>query len=193
MKKFPIAMLLLFIVAEVFVNNIYSSASIPENLKKNADAVIRKDHQRFELNSLKDGVLKVHQVITILNPSKNFLAAFDEHYGTFREVADFEGVLYDAFGRLVKKVKKKDLSDINPTGENLIADNRKKQYDFYHRSYPYTVEYIYTIKYRQSFYFPTWVPMVSEKVAVEDSRFEFAIPEHYHYRYKVFNFYGQPE
>lgn len=193
MKKLSLLIIILLSFKAVYPFNIYSSGSIPENLRKNANAVIRKDHVRFELISTKETTTKVHYIVTVLNSSANHLAAFIEHYSSYVDISSFEGALYDANGKQIRKVRKKDLSDLSAVQEsNLMDDYRVKAFDFYHRSYPYTVEFIYEKKNKMSFFFPQWYSVPGEKISTQDSKFEFLTPDNYKFRYKAFNYDKEP-
>lgn len=193
MKKLLLIILAVTVGYNSFSND-YHTGKIPESLKKNANAVVRNEVTRFEINSLKETTTRIQYVITILNSAADYLGKFSEHYNSYTDIVSFEGILYDANGKVIKKVKKKDLSDVSAVQEsNLMDDLRMKSFDFYHRAYPYTVEYTYEIKKKMTFFFPSWAPVPAEKVSSEYSKIEFVAPENYQFRYKAFNYEHAPE
>ena len=86
----------------------YAVSKIAGDLLKNADAVLRLEEKRFEIVSTKEAIEKQHYVITILNENGDSWAVFSEYYDKLREVANVDGVLYDAGGMQIKKTKNKD-------------------------------------------------------------------------------------
>ncbi len=171
----------------------YAVSRISPALLKNANAVVRLEHVRFEINNTKDATLENHYVITILNENGDDWADFEEYYNRFREVESVEAILYDANGKQLKRIKKKDLEDRSGvSGSNLIDDNRIKHHNFYYKVYPYTVEYLIEIKYKSTLFFPRWTPRGSEKLSVENSSMSIVCPTAYRFRYKAFNYDKDP-
>jgi hypothetical protein len=171
----------------------YAVSKISPALLKNADAVLRLEELSFEVISTKQAIEKNHYVITILNENGDKWSDFIEYYDKLREINSVEGYLYDANGKQLKKIKFKDLQDLSGVGESsLIEDNRIKRHNFYYRVYPYTIEYDIEIRYNHTMFFPGWVPQGGEKLAVEQSRFTIICPSDYQFRYKAFNYSGDP-
>jgi len=101
--------------------------------------------------------------------------------------------LYDATGKQLKKIRTKDAEDLSGVSDfSLIDDNRIKRHHFYHRVYPYTVEYTTEIEYSSTLFFPRWVPQGREQLSVEKSSFAVVAPAGYTFRYKAFNYQGAP-
>src|SRR4051812_6141017 len=114
MKRFLLAGFNLLAAAICFAGDgDYAVSKIPEALRKNADAVMRMEETRFEINSTKDAVQKHHYVITIMNENGERWADFSEYYDKLREISSVEGYLYDASGKQLKKMKYKDLQDFS--------------------------------------------------------------------------------
>jgi len=171
----------------------YAVSRISPALLKNANVIVRLEQTRFEINNTKDARLKNHYVITILNENGAEWADFEEYYNRFREVESVEAILYDANGKQLKRIKKKDLEDRSGlSGSNLIDDNRIKHHNFYYKVYPYTVEYIVDISYKSTLFFPRWTPQGSEKLSVESSSMSIVCPTGYQFRYKSFNYDKDP-
>jgi hypothetical protein len=169
----------------------YPVSSIPENLKKNANVVKRMEESVFEILSTKETRLHYKYALTILNENGDKHSTFSELYDNLRHVGSVEGYLYDDNGNLIKKMKNKDLSDISAV-DGLIDDNRIKQYNFYYKSYPYTIEFEATVTYDHTFYFPEWLPQEYANLSVEKAKFTVITPQDYTLRYKSFNYKGEP-
>jgi hypothetical protein len=171
----------------------YNVKAIPDSLLKHANVVKRLEEMVFEIKSTTLSTLRHKYAVTVLNENGDQQAQFVEWYDKMREVSDIEGSLYDASGKLVKKLKSKDIQDLSGVDDiSLIDDNRKKVHNFYYKVYPYTVEYSVTIKQNQSFHFPTWVTQEDEYIAVEKSSFTVICPSDYVIRYKALNYQGEP-
>jgi transglutaminase-like putative cysteine protease len=171
----------------------YAVFKISPILMKGANAVIRKQESRLEINSAKNAVYKDHYVITILNENGDEWADFGEYYDKLRQINSVEGYLYDMMGKQLKKMKYKDLEDLSGvSGSSLIDDNRIKHHNFYYKVYPYTVEYTVEIEFKATLFFPMWSPQGKENMAVEHSTMSIVCPEDYKFRYKAFQYSGDP-
>lgn len=171
----------------------YAVSAIPAILLKNADAVLRMEELRFEVINTREAVKNYHYVITILNENGDKWSEFADYYDKLREISSVQGYLYDAAGKELKKMKTKDLEDLSGIDEtSLMNDNRIKRHNFYCKTYPYTIEYNVEIRYRHTLFFPDWVPQGGEKLSVERSRVIIICPEDYKFRYKAFNYTGEP-
>ena len=171
----------------------YAVSKISPALLKGANAVLRFEQIRFEINSTKEAILRNHYVITILNENGDEWADMVEYYDKFRQIESVEGILYDANGKQLKRVKKKDLEDYSGvSGNNLIDDSRIKHHNFYYKVYPYTVEYIIEINNKSTLFFPRWAPQGRERLSVENSSMSIVCPAGYQFRYKAFNYDKEP-
>src|SRR6187401_1740003 len=106
-----LAVLLLSVANLLAGEGDYAVSRISPALLKNANVIVRLEQTRFEINNTKDARLKNHYVITILNENGAEWADFEEYYNRFREVESVEAILYDANGKQLKRIKKKDLED----------------------------------------------------------------------------------
>lgn len=184
------------LLAEVFAwagDIKYPVASIPENLKKNANAVKRFEEVRFELNKLDDVIYKRKVALTILNEAGSRYAVMVAGYDKLRKITSLEGVLYDASGNVLKRSKTKDVQDFSAIQNiSLFDDNRMKVLDFNYNIYPYTVEYELEIKMNNSYGFVDWMPQNDENLSVEKSSYTIVTPADYAVRYKTFNYKKEP-
>src|SRR5436190_7988316 len=171
----------------------YAVSKIVPTLLKNANAVLRLEDIKFEILSPKEAIETNHYVITILNENGDDWADFVEGYDKLREINSVEGFLYDENGKQLKKVKTKDLQDISGVSDySLIDDNRIKRHNFYYKVYPYTIEYEVVLHYKNTLFFPRWIPQGGEKLSVEHSQISIISPIDYQFRYKAFRFNDEP-
>lgn len=195
MKNSVIVLCLLFILPVIVLagDGNYAVSLISRDLLKGADAVLRLEEQRFEIKSTKSALYTNHYVITILNENGDRWTELEEYYDKYRKIESVEGFLYDASGKQLKKIKTKDLEDLSGvSGNNLIDDNRIKRHNFYYRVYPYTVEYIVEVEYKNTLFFPRWVPQGTDRLSVEQSSMTVVCPVDYKFRHKSFQYDKAP-
>ncbi len=195
MKKVVMFSVLCFLFTITLLANDgdYAVSKIAPALLKNANAVLRLEELRFEIISTKETRLKNHYVITILNEKGDHWAEFSEYYDKHRELSSVEGILYDAYGKQLKRIKKKDLEDLSGvSGGTLMADDRIKRHNFYYRVYPYTIEYDIEIENKSTLFFPMWSPQGGEGLSVENSSMSIVSDPNYQVRYKAFSYVGVP-
>lgn len=171
----------------------YPVSAIPENLKKNANVVKRMEIKEFEMINTKEAILHYKYALTILNENGDDDAAFSEYYDKFRHVESVTGSLYDASGKLVRRMKSKDMKDFSGVQNmNLMDDYRGKSFNFFGKDYPYTIEFEAAIKYDQTFTLPYWVPVEHFNFSVEQSAFIVKCPADYNIRYHNLNYKEPP-
>lgn len=149
---------------------------IPVELKENADAVIRFDDTEFFIEKTSESNTKRHWAITILNErGAKEHGTFMAYYDKFSKIRKIEGVLYDAQGKVLKKLAGKDIEDYGygAFGDD-ITDNRIKLASFakFNVGYPYTVEFSFEKQNKNMMLFPSWIPQSEEKTAVVSSSFK---------------------
>ncbi len=172
----------------------YATAFIPEALLKNAAVVKRSEEISFELVNTGKTIMHQKYALTILNESGADYAVFYEWYNKMRQIKLLEGSLYDAGGKLLKHVKRKDFQDLSAVDDNnLIDDSRMRRHSFYYRVYPYTVEYEVEIESNNSYSFPRWTPQETASWSVAQSKLTVVTPEGYNVRYKMFQYSNKPE
>ena len=170
----------------------YSVVLIPDSLMKHANAVQRKEETRIIIHSVKSATLQHKYAYTILNESGNSFAYYGNVYTDLDRLTEASGKLYDAFGKQIKSVKKKDMEDEAYSGSNLMSDARLKHHNFYYKSYPYTIEYEEEEEYNGIYQFPTWQPIDGYDFSVQSSSFVVEMPADYKLRYKLVNGAKEP-
>ena len=102
----------------------YPVSAIPENLKKDADVVKRMEEISFQIISTGETILHKKYALTILNENGDEYAGISEYYDKLISITSMEGTLYDATGKVLKRTKNKDISDLSAVnGNNLIENN----------------------------------------------------------------------
>jgi len=171
----------------------YNVSSIPPNLLKNANMVVRMDRQSLEILDSAKLIFTHKYAYTILNSAGEKYATFTDSYDKFQNIQNISGTLYDETGKKIKSLKKSDISDLSGTDSQTLADDsRYKQHDFNWRLYPYTVEYEVIEQWNGILVLPNWRPVSHERIAVEDANFEVISPISYKLGYKAFNQLSPP-
>src|SRR5206468_7030855 len=105
-----------------------------------------------------------------------------------------KGLVYDQFGKQVSKFSEKDFQDYSNVSEvSLFEDSRIKHYKPVVTDYPYTLEYEYEVRSKQSLNFNDWQPNPYYGTAVEKSSYTFICKPDFKIRYKEFNYSGKAE
>jgi transglutaminase-like putative cysteine protease len=171
----------------------YKVSLIPDSLLKDADAVKRFEEWHITIKAEDRAIVKHRYAYTILNESGEEFAIYSNYYDKFHSLSDVSGTMYDANGKSMKSIRKKDIADVAADdGESLVSDARTKHYIFYNKVYPYTVEFEDELDYSGIFSLPVWLPIDDEKLAVQKSIFTVETPADYHLRYKQFNYSPKP-
>lgn len=166
----------------------YAVSAIPEELRTDVNIVLREDHMVFKILAKNKSSYAVHQVITILNANGKSEATQYVSYDKLSKIKDFNGAVYDANGRLIKKLKNSEIYDQSSfDGFSLYSDHRFKMVDLAQGTYPYTVEFEYEVENKYLFWIPSFVLVPGEKVSVENSSYSLQFASGLTPRYKVFN------
>jgi transglutaminase-like putative cysteine protease len=166
------------------------TAPIPDSLRQGANVVRRLESTEIDIESPRKAKIHRHVVYTILNPGGDGYATLHTYYDRFHDLIDATGILYDANGKLLKKVRKGEMEDWSEAGSGiLMTDSRVKVYHFSARSYPYSVSYEEDVMQTGLFVLPEWRPQPSPAMAVEDSKLVIRVPGNFPLRYKP---YGYP-
>ena len=132
----------------------YAVHSIPEELKINANEVVRLDYTKLVVESKKQATLYTKYAVTLLN-SKSGKDEQQIPYNKNTKIGSLNARIYDANGKLVKKFNKSDFSDHSAIdGSTMFDDSRFKYAEFNYGLYPYTVEIEYEKIYNGVLYFP---------------------------------------
>ncbi|UZR98187.1 DUF3857 domain-containing transglutaminase family protein [Chondrinema litorale] len=183
-----IALVLMFPFSVLAGDIKFPARDIPEELKGDAVAVLRLDEREFTVVSYDKGILKKHWAYTVLKSTGDDYATFVERYDNLVKIDNIKGYIYDANGKLIKKLKNSDIIDqSNISGFSLYEDNRIKVANLEHHSYPYTVEFECEIEYDGLYYYPIWNPQRSRKISVQDASITVKMPQDLGLRYHETN------
>ncbi len=167
---------------------------IADSLRKDAGMVKRSDIMEIDIESPRKARIHRKYVYTILNSTGDRYADIGTFYDKFNDLADVTAILYDANGKVIKKIRKNDMEDWSMAGSGiLMTDSRIRFYHFSWRSYPYSVSFEEEKQLNGLFNLPDWRPQPSPDIAVESSSLVIRVPAGYPLRYKQYHYPGQPE
>ncbi|MEQ9425005.1 MAG: DUF3857 and transglutaminase domain-containing protein [Cyclobacteriaceae bacterium] len=161
---------------------------IPDSLKSNAKAVVRYDSLTFEVIDQGTAIRSRKYAITLMNGKAKSLTKDYIFYDKFSKVNSIEARVYDKRGKLIEKIKNRDIVDVSGyDGFSLYSDNRYKIIDFGPHDYPFTIEVAYTKEVDGLLFYPTWYPVFDEDILLEKSVFRIISPANLKPRYKSLN------
>lgn len=187
--RFILPLLGLLIISPLSSQNLeLISLTIPDSLKKSANAVVRYEHTNIEINSSSHMTIEKEYAVTILNKYGDVEGNLDLGYDDHRTIKDVDFLVYDAFGKEIKKVRKSDYKDVSGTGNSLYTDNRVLYYHHTPLSYPYTIKYRYKISTKNTAFIQRWIPVNYYHVSTELSTYTLTYPSDIKVYFKENNF-----
>ena len=110
----------------------YNVLTIPDSIRKEARVIVREDETILEIKSPSKAIERSHSVVTVMNENGDNFGGTVCPYSKLNSVNSVSLTLFDAMGKELKHIKKKDMEDKSYTSEgNLIDDARYKEYNFY--------------------------------------------------------------
>ncbi|RAJ97836.1 transglutaminase superfamily protein [Larkinella arboricola] len=172
----------------------FSVAAIPANLSVGAAGVMRVYEHTFQVKTPAEAVETVHYAVTILNEEGHSYTTLEVPYDKLSKVSNIEGTLYNAAGKVIRRLKRSDIRDLSSISDfSLFEDNRVKSAQFTYADYPFTVEFRYETTTRNTMSYPAWFPQSDDKLALESARFQVMMPVGQTLRYKTLNQLAAPE
>lgn len=148
--------------------NLYTSFSIPDNLKQNANAVVRLNDLKVTIESQQKVQLEIKRVITVLNEKGNVNIDAGSGYDKYVKIKKIEAFVFDENGKEIKKIKKKDFIDHSAVdGGTLYSDSRVLFMGYTPTNYPYTVEFNCEIETSNTAAIPSWRPIQDYFLSIE--------------------------
>ena len=158
-------------VAAIYGAQNFPASAIPENLKKNADAVIRKDFTTIQINKIDEIRYQLYTVTTVLNKDGESDAQVYIPYKKGNSISDVKVNIYDEAGKKIKSYSKSDFGDFaNNNQGTFYSDNRVMALSYTPTQYPYTVEFSYQIGDENTVFLPDFTPFRSTKVSLEEAQ-----------------------
>jgi len=189
--KFVLYFLLCFIASNSASSQQYAVSEIPESLLTNANVVKRIDEHHIQVKDAGKAIYHYKTVYTILKEHADDVSQHVVQYDKFRKIIDVKCTLYDASGVKLKSLKKADVQDLPGEGAGTeISDSRFKRFGFYHKIFPYTIEYEVIVELDGLMQLPAHYFVERESMSVENSTLTIRYPENNGIRFKAKNYQG---
>lgn len=191
-KLLSLAVFLLLFVANFHAQNNLSALTLSQELKNNANAVVREDLTEVIVEDIDRLTTKYRTVVTILNKVghrqfSDMLAYYDED----SKIRKISARIYNVAGQEIKKYSKSKFTDVSAVdGGTLYADDRVLYVDYTPIAYPYTFVFEVERSSRTTGFIPNWRPLNSFYLAIENSRYRFVNKSDSEIRTKEVNFEG---
>jgi hypothetical protein len=167
----------------------YEVSSIPNELKENANAVVRNNSTLIEILALDNMIITKRRVVTVLNKFGDSHTKTFEHYDDSRSIQKLTVKVLDAKGELITKYKKSDFKDMSAVSNGqLFMDDRIKHLKHHPISYPYTIVFESTVKEKSTAFLNNWVPIGGYYVSLEKSTFKLINYTNSKCKFKSYNF-----
>ncbi|WP_426277416.1 DUF3857 domain-containing protein [Chryseobacterium sp. S-02] len=158
-------------IASLYFAQNFPVSAIPENLKKNANAVIRKDFTTIQINSINDIKYQYTTVTTVLNKDGDEKAVIAIPYEKGDNISDVKVTLYDESGKKIKSYSKSDFGDFaNNNQGTFYSNSRVLALAYTPTQYPYTVEFSYQIGEENTVFLPDFIPFRSTNISLEEAQ-----------------------
>ncbi len=172
----------------------YVVNQIPAELRQNVNAFYWEDKLFYQIHARNRATMKVTQAITIFNENAKNHAMVVVGYDKLSKIIEMKGVIYDANGFVLKKLKQNEIYDQSAfDGFSLFSDNRLKSMNLTNGNYPYTVEFEYVVDYRYLFFVPDFILLGDEKIAAMNVEYTLTYPQELKPRFQVNNITKDPE
>jgi len=169
----------------------YNVLFLSDSLKQNANAVVRLDQVDIAIASQRDMTTTTKRVITVFN--EKGLAAIDGYadYSKRKSVNGIHATVYDALGKEIKRIKRKDFKDVSASaGWTFYSDDRFLYLDYTPVKYPFTIVFECETQTSNTAFIRPWVPITDFYTGVEKSVINIHFPATLGFRKKEFNFPG---
>jgi len=185
-----VSVLLLFLTFNLYSqDNLYSSLTIDPELTKNANAVVRNETIGIEVKAYNKMVYTNKRIITILNKAGNKKHGAIMGYDNKINIKKIEAVIYNEFGKEIKKIKKNDFVDVSAVdGGTLYSDSRIKYLDYTPINYPYTIVFETEVEYNSTAFIPSWRPIEGFYVSTQNAEYKIINTSNVEIKVKATNF-----
>jgi len=136
------------------------------------------------INSYKIDKGKLHKQvklkIKINNRDGNDLSRVSISFQDKNPIYKIKGGIYDIEGKRIRKLKKKDIKELNDTDADILYSDRKvKKFSLRHNSYPYIVSFEYQQTQTEFLNIAAFTPIYSLSAPTRRAELSLQIPENY--------------
>lgn len=179
--------MLVLMSAKMLAQN-YAISEIPNELKKDANAVIRNYSSEHLIKAPDNMEVKNRKVISILNKAAEDFSYVYIPYDKNTRISDVKIKILDESGKQIKTYSKSDLNDVSQSNDSyLYTDDRALMIRIVQPIYPYTIDATYTERTSDTAFLPVLQPFRSANISVENWSEEFLNESGINLRKKVTN------
>lgn len=190
--KFVSSISIIFLFTTTFLfaqKSDYSTRTLSDSLKENANAVVRLNQIDIVIASQRSMNIKTKRAVTVLNEKGFEAVEAYENYDKSSPVKNILATVYDAFGKEIKKIKRGDFRDVSAvSGSTLFSESRYIYLDYTPIQYPFTVVFESETETSNTAFIPQWMPLNDYAVSIEKSILNINYPSNLGFKYKEFNF-----
>lgn len=157
----------------------YSIFEIPDSLKKNANSVVRVYETTFRVDDNYKSLETVLYAVTLLNSKALDDAEIRVFYDNNSAVNYLKFKIFNAIGEdITRSFKTLEVTDESATsGGQLYSDDRCKVVSPTFAQYPITIEYSYEVKSQVIAYYPSWQPITSTSMSLQQASLTLITPK----------------
>ena len=155
--------------------------------------VMRYKTERVELTGPGRYTMQEDYAITVMKPSPEPLQDYVP-YNKFTRVLSMAAYVYDAKGKLLRRLSEGDAVDLKAIqGLQFYDDSRVKALAASHNEYPYTVVFRNEHQHQSTFQYPGWVAISTGDYPTLASTFEVLYPSELPIKYQCVNAAPEPK
>lgn len=165
----------------------FAVSNIPDSLLKDSRAVIRDFSIDLNVRSATSATQTVNYALTIMNREWADEGGFSCMVSDFESLKNFSGTIYDANGKVIKKLKKSDLR-YSEYSDHLASDNATyylmPQFPFF----PLTIEYNYEVEQKK--FVPSYSPFFpyfGKDIPIQKYSYNMVVPAGFEILFKALN------
>ena len=164
---------ILFFSTTVFSQDSYQAIVLNPELQSNANAIVRSSTIDISIEARDKIVITEQRVVTVLNERGQRHVGAAVYYDQSKSIKTLEAVVFNAFGKEIKKFKKKDFIDVSVAdGISIFTDNRARYINYTPVSYPYTVVFDLEVVSSNTAFIPQWFPIDDYYLSVEKASYK---------------------
>ncbi|MEM6719707.1 MAG: DUF3857 domain-containing transglutaminase family protein [Bacteroidota bacterium] len=176
LKFLAIVAMLCAIQATKAQDNLTSFLTLPQELTKNANAVVRLDETVVNVEAINTMEVSERRIVTVLNEKGMSMIGAVAFYDNTTRVKNMEAKVYDKFGKQIKKIRQKDFQDVSAVdGGTMYSDSRVKYLEYTPIDYPFTVEFTCKILMKTTSNLPRFAP-ITYFTSVQKSSYKITYP-----------------
>lgn len=188
--KISIRLLFVFFISTTSLAQkiVFSDTTFSEDLKENANSIIKEENITIKIVSKTKMIVSKKRVVYVLNELGCYNIDAVEFYDKSQKINSIEAIHYDAFGREIKKYKRKDFSDRSVAdGFSIFSDDRLLYLNFTPINYPFTIVYTSEIETSNTAFIPKWGPISNYYESIVDASLTIEYPSNLGFKYKEKN------